>query len=253
MPITDYKVTDAERNVVYVQAQADTLSGTAAQNKAVFDAYPELVRDNLDGLCDFLANMSFTHTVDTAAATASKTAISYFIPVGAIVEIIFTNGNTSATPTIAIDGVLHTISGMPTVAKLSNSENQTYRFRKASTSLVLLAYPDYVCEYGTDGEWKYARYASGKCLAWGKITGIAITSSGSFGSGGLYLHNGTFSMPSGLFNAEPEPYCSYSQSTVTGGIFVYSTSASAGGVQLLRSNNTGTNIGVPMHVIGTWR
>lgn len=202
MPITDYKVTDAERNAVYVQAQADTLSGTAAQNKAVFDAYPELVRDNLDGLCDFLANMTFSHTVDTAAATASKTAIAYFIPVGAIVEISFTNGNTSAAPTIAIDGVTHTITGMPTVAKMADSSKVTYRFRKASSSLVFLADPDYVCEYGTTSTFKWKRWASGESelrsvsnSASGVLTMEEVPSTTFYKSTEV-----TLTLPTGIFN-----------------------------------------------------
>ena len=257
MAITDYKVT-ATPLTVGVGSAGDLLTGSTpaelAANKAIFDAFPDAIKTEHDDLIDYIdvKPLSFESTV--AAATANKGSFSGWVPTGAIIDLIMTNGNTAAAPTITIDSVAYTISGMPTVAKMSTSTAQAYKLKKTGAdTLVFVSLPDYVCEYGTSGEWKYERRSNGKCLSWGKITGISITSSGSFGSGGLYLHNGTFSFPSGLFNVDPEPFCSYSLSTVTGGIFVYSTSASAGGVQLLRSNATATTIGVPIHVIGTWR
>lgn len=172
MPITDYKVTDVERDAVYVQAQSDVLSGTAAQNKAVFDAYPELIRDNLDGLCDYVSSFTFSHTVTASASTNAKTPeITTFVPLGAIVDLIFTSGNTASSPTIAIDGVTHNISGLPTVAKLTDSGSQTYKVKRTGeTTLTFLDKPDYVCERGAvgtlSGGWYYERMAGGNAKCW---------------------------------------------------------------------------------------
>ena len=164
MPITDYKVTDIERDAVRMEGKADPLTGTLAQNQAEFDEYPELIRDNLDGLCDFIATMPISYTSSAAASTANKGAITGFVPLGAIVEISMTNGNTAVSPTISIDGVTHTITGMPTVAQVQANSTQTYRFVKTGASaLTFTKNPDYICEYGThtDG-WVYERKASGK-------------------------------------------------------------------------------------------
>lgn len=43
MASQDYIITQQEINAVHVAAQPDRLRGTAAQNKAVFDAYSDLI------------------------------------------------------------------------------------------------------------------------------------------------------------------------------------------------------------------
>lgn len=173
MPITDYKVTDIERDAVRMEGKADPLNGTLAQNQAEFDEYPELVRDNLDGLCDYLATMSISYGSSAAAATANKGAMTGFVPLGAIIELSMTNGNTSANPTLSIDGVTHTITGMPTVAQVQANSTQIYRLVKTgATALTYTTVPDYIIEYGTRASgFKYKYYASG----FGNIDGDTYT------------------------------------------------------------------------------
>lgn len=182
MPITDYKVTDIERDAVRMQGKADPLTGTLAQNQAEFDEYPELVRDNLDGLCDYIATMPIAYLSSAAAATANKGAITGFVPLGAILEISMTNGNTSASPTISIDGVTHTFTNMPTTAQVQANSTQTYRFVKTgATALTFTKNPDYICEYGTHADgWVYKRYASGNvnCKVRKNIGTIVINETG---------------------------------------------------------------------------
>ena len=258
MPITDYKITDLERNAVRMEGKEDPFTGTLAQNQAEFDAYPELIRDNPDGLCDFMANIVVSHTVDTAAATAAKTAITGYVPLDSIIEIQFTNGNTSASPTISIDGTVHTITGMPTTAKMASSTNQTYRFRKASSSLVFLAYPDYVCEYGAVDTFRYARYASGRSelfstssTSTGTLTMSQISTSAIYGSAEMSL-----TLPTGVFNSAG--YSAniniYSSSYVVGINPQYDTcTATALKYVVLKGGSSSSAVSFRVHLIGTWK
>lgn len=183
MPITDYKVTDIERDAVRMEGKADPLSGTLAQNQAEFDEYAELVRDNLDGLCDYIATMPIAYLSSAAAATANKGAITGFVPLGAILEISMTNGNTSASPTVSIDGATHTFTNMPTVAQVQANSTQTYRFVKTgATALTFTKNPDYICEYGTRASGhNYKLYASG----FGNLDGNTFTPTVTSQSGTL--------------------------------------------------------------------
>ena len=53
--IKDLKITDQNVKSVYVQSQPDRLTGTAQQNKAVFDALPQLIRQRFNELLEALA------------------------------------------------------------------------------------------------------------------------------------------------------------------------------------------------------
>lgn len=178
MPITDYKVTDIERDAVKMEGKADPLMGTLAQNQAEFDEYPELVRDNLDGLCDYIATMPISYASSAAAATANKGSISGFVPLGAIIEISMINGNTAVSPTVSIDGVSHSITGMPVTAQIQANSTQTYRLVKTgATALTFTKNPDYVCEYGTNANgYPYRTWASGQTDS-GDIYVPTVTSS----------------------------------------------------------------------------
>ena len=52
MAISDNKITNAEIAEVHVQAAPDTLTGSAQQNKAVFDAYSDLIKEKHNSLID---------------------------------------------------------------------------------------------------------------------------------------------------------------------------------------------------------
>lgn len=54
MSTTNYKVSQAQINARHVQAAADELTGTTAQNKAVFDNLPEYIAEVYNTLCDYL-------------------------------------------------------------------------------------------------------------------------------------------------------------------------------------------------------
>lgn len=55
MSIKDLEITDQNVQSVYVQSQPDRLTGTAQQNKAVFDALPQLIRQRFNELLETLA------------------------------------------------------------------------------------------------------------------------------------------------------------------------------------------------------
>lgn len=54
MAITDYKITNSEVAKVNIESQPDTLTGTATENKQVFDSYPDLIKDRLNTVIDYL-------------------------------------------------------------------------------------------------------------------------------------------------------------------------------------------------------
>lgn len=55
MSIKDLTITDQNVQSTYVQSQPDRLTGTAQQNKAVFDAFPQLIRQRFNALLEALA------------------------------------------------------------------------------------------------------------------------------------------------------------------------------------------------------
>lgn len=77
MAIDDYKVTNAEVQAAHVQAAPNTLTGTAQENKAVFDGYPELLKDKHNGLIDAIddALSEKADSSDVEAALAEKADI----------------------------------------------------------------------------------------------------------------------------------------------------------------------------------
>lgn len=77
MAIDDYKVTNAEVQAAHVQAAPNTLTGTAQENKAVFDGYPELLKEKHNGLIDELddALSEKADSSDVEAALAEKADI----------------------------------------------------------------------------------------------------------------------------------------------------------------------------------
>lgn len=79
--ITDKKITDGQRNAVWVQHQQDRLTGTPQQNKAVFDEYSELIREHFNEAMDAIDGRIATNDSDIeqlketdagAAATAAR-------------------------------------------------------------------------------------------------------------------------------------------------------------------------------------
>lgn len=66
--------TDINAVAVSVAVVGDKLSGTVLQNKEVFDAYPEMVKDHFNDLCDYVNEQ--TPTGD-AGLYYTGTEISY--------------------------------------------------------------------------------------------------------------------------------------------------------------------------------
>ena len=56
MSIKDLTITDQNVQSTYVQSQPDRLTGTAQQNKAVFDAFPQLIRQRFNELIALLTD-----------------------------------------------------------------------------------------------------------------------------------------------------------------------------------------------------
>jgi hypothetical protein len=75
---TDYKISTAEKNAVHVEAQPTILQGSPQQNKHAFDAYPDLLMEKHNGLCDFVAS-------DTSA-TIDNSVLALYMTLGWIPE-----------------------------------------------------------------------------------------------------------------------------------------------------------------------
>lgn len=56
MAITDYKITDGEREQVRVVGQPTVLQKSPAENKAVFDAFAEMIADHFNNALDEIAS-----------------------------------------------------------------------------------------------------------------------------------------------------------------------------------------------------
>ncbi len=64
MAIKDMKITDVERNNVYVKSNTGSrLTGTVEENKNAFDKYPELIRTRLNEIVDALSGMGVDNAV----------------------------------------------------------------------------------------------------------------------------------------------------------------------------------------------
>ena len=65
MAINNYIITEADVQAVHVEAQPTVLQGSATQNKQVFDAYPDMIVEHFNGLCNEL-DRGISPTVDTS-------------------------------------------------------------------------------------------------------------------------------------------------------------------------------------------
>lgn len=218
-----------------------------------------------------MTSLYFSYSTDVAASTADKgTFASGNVLTGQIIDLILTAGNTNATPTITIGTTLYSISGMPTVAKITESANQTYRLQKtADTTLTFVQYPDYKTEYGNvdtaNGDWVFEKWASGKAECWtlhniGSIT-IDAASTTIEGTVKLYYeiasigHNYPFTftaVKSSLTNL---------YSNGGGTLWIASNASSGGSTTVAPSIVLGSftttaptmpNVVLSNHTIGTW-
>ena len=59
-PIAEIKIkdTDIDAVAVAIKVAGDRLSGTVLQNKQVFDAYPAMVGEHLNDLCDYVSEQA---------------------------------------------------------------------------------------------------------------------------------------------------------------------------------------------------
>ena len=68
MALDTYKISQGERDQVYVGSASDILSGTVAQNKETFDKYPDLIKSKLNDFIEY---------VGTHSQTAGDAGLSY--------------------------------------------------------------------------------------------------------------------------------------------------------------------------------
>lgn len=113
---------------------------------------------------------------------------------------------------------------------------------------------DYIVEEGTDGIWKYQKWASGKAECWGVDTRTSFAVTTAYGS--IYRTSDLFriNLPTGLFNVAPAPFVTLGGSGVDMPGQVKCPDATK--VQFYWTNPasyTVTTGVIQMHIIGTWR
>ena len=259
MSITNYKILSADTTGKKVIDQADTFSGDPDTGKAMFDAIPDVIIDKLNDLIDALATTPQVLTCSVAAATANKGTYSGTFLINGLIYINFEYGNTSSSPTIVLDGDTYTISGLPTVAKISASTYQTYLLKKTSTStLAFVSDPDYVVEHGTTGSFRYKRMASGES----SLSMTASTSTGTLtmtqvSTSGFYVsQDKTLTLPTGVFSgAGYTAIPSVHSSSYVIGINVQSPSCTATSLVFVvnKAGSSTSNVWYRFFVTGNWR
>ena len=70
MAATDYKISSADVAGVHVESQPTILTGSATQNKQVFDKYSDMIVSHFNDLCDFVDS-------DTSATVDNDVLILY--------------------------------------------------------------------------------------------------------------------------------------------------------------------------------
>ena len=255
MPITDYKITDIERNAVAVENQApDVLPDDADTGKAFFDAYPDKIRAEHDDMIDYLNAFTLAYSSTADAALVSKGTFDGFVPMGAVINLYLPNGNTADDPTITIDGITYSITGIPS----KTSTKMFLRLKKTDAStLAFYSDDEYVYTRGVittadSTNWYVERYTSGKRRMVCRRV-LSFRGSDEFGSTGLYQQTGTIYCPlSGLepTNFHPTGGIVYTPTTTAIGSHVYfDGSAYKFGVQIARTSTAGVSYAIVIDAV----
>ena len=108
------------------------------------------------------------------------------------------NGNVDASGDVT-DGSGNVLSSK---ADTSSVPTATSDLTNDSGFITLSDLPDYVIEEGTQSNWEYRKWSSGKVEAWRNISNSAAA--GSVWVSPLYYRDLTVAIPSGLFTAAPD-------------------------------------------------
>ena len=259
MSITDNKILSADLVGNKVADRPDDFDTDPDVTKGWMDAYADVIVTKLNALIDALDSVAGIVTVPStiASGTSNKGSYDGTVAIGSLVSVVFENGNTAVSPTITIGGDSLTFSGCPTVAKLSGSANQTYKFIRTANSLVFVSSPNYVCEYGTSGNWEYERKAGGKAKCFnttsnssGTITMTLIANS-DYKSPKL-----TLALPTGLFNAVNYTVLPsiFSESYIHGVDFMYDECTSNSvKYQIKKGGSSDAAVSFRLSVDGRWK
>lgn len=108
---------------------------------------------------------------------------------------------------------------------------------------------DYITVKGTNGDWYYEKYASGKVEAWGTVTKSSISYSAS---GNLYRSTDlALTIPSGIFSETPtfvEAFI-HSSSTVIVGVMATPVSSTSITAQVWKTNSTANACTFRLHCV----
>lgn len=118
---------------------------------------------------------------------------------------------------------------------------------------------DYPVEVGTDGIWRYRKWASGDAECWG-FSQLSVAANGWSGSGSLYYINGTEAFPEGLFQGVPELWPHPAHDSLGGNLFMWVAkhvpqTKDTATYRLMRSSNfaQAVTINVSLFAKGKWK
>ena len=259
MSITDNKILSGDMVGKKLSDRPDDFDGDPDVSKLWWDAPTDVITDKFNALIDSLDSVAGIVTVPSgiASATSNKGSYDGTVAIGSLVWVVFANGNTASSPTITIGGDSLSFSGIPTIAKLSGSANQTYQFKRTANQLVFVSSPNYECEYGTSGNWQYSRKAGGgaKCYNTTSNSTGAITMTEI--ANGIYKSaKKTLSLPSGLFgsvNYTANPSI-FSESYILDVSVLYDE-CTAGSIkyQIKKGGSSDSDVSFRLVVEGSWK
>ncbi len=181
MSLKDYKITDDAVQNVYVQSQPDILNGTTQENKAVFDAYPALIKDRFNAVMEILGGDSaaseiLIQAIEGMTAGNVQQALSELKGLldAYIAKIMSTAG--------AAEVGVSTISGM----SVSNTQQALAELKRLIDNLVISALPP--------GSVTADMIADGAIVQLGALLAVAAAAAydpeGSYAVGDYCTHGG---------------------------------------------------------------
>jgi hypothetical protein len=120
---------------------------------------------------------------------------------------------------------------------------------------------DYVIEQGTDGDWTYRKWASGKAECWASVSFTLTTKSAWTSGSGLYYSNVTpkKAYPASLFVAMPILFTSITGPSGSATLYVLSARDCGSATEtdeyrlISSSSSTGASVTLNYHAIGSWK
>lgn len=135
-------------------------------------------------------------------------------------------------------------------AEVDSDGNPSYGLTKASKFIEALGIADYVVEQGTNSNWRYRKWSSGKCEAWRRITYTNFPKNGTVN--GWYYKVYDWNLPDGMFTAINDAHADVSWGTGVSFASARDVTTTTFNAVFL-SNQDANSATVYLGVKGTWK